>query len=144
MSGPDYGVLVDNLDGTVTYTPDAKYFGIDSFRYTVQDDPGNTSNEATATITVISVGDTVGLYDEGMAGFHLKNTNANPPAGADAIFRYGPRPDFGWTALAGDWDGDGIDSVGLYDSYAGTFHLKNANSAVASVRTSGVLLKGIL
>jgi hypothetical protein len=38
--------------GQVTYTPNASYFGTDSFRYTVADNVGNRSNEATVTIQV--------------------------------------------------------------------------------------------
>lgn len=33
----------------------------------------------------------------------------------------------GWIPLAGDWDGDGVDTVGLYNRESGTFFLKNAN-----------------
>ena len=39
--------------GVVTYTPNAGYFGGDSFKYKVSDVPGAQSNEATVTITVI-------------------------------------------------------------------------------------------
>ena len=38
--------------GVVTYTPDTDYLGSDSFTYTVQDDDGAVSNEATALITL--------------------------------------------------------------------------------------------
>jgi hypothetical protein len=40
------------MDGTVTYTPDAEYAGDDSFTYTVDDDEGATSNEATVTVDI--------------------------------------------------------------------------------------------
>jgi hypothetical protein len=46
------GSAVSNGDGTVTYTPDSGWTGIDSYGYTVNDDQGATSNEATVTITV--------------------------------------------------------------------------------------------
>lgn len=72
--------------------------------------------------------DTVGLYDPAGGVFHLKNTNANPPGGADVFFRCGPTGNPGWVPLAGDWDGDGYDTVGLYDPAAGVFHLKSSNA----------------
>ncbi len=48
------GTLVLNDDGSFTYTPDAGYYGIDSFTYTANDGTSN-SNEATVTITVNQV-----------------------------------------------------------------------------------------
>ena len=43
------GGVVVHLDGTVTYTPDANFCGVDTFAYTVSDGNGGT---ATATVTV--------------------------------------------------------------------------------------------
>src|SRR5690606_18274188 len=52
-----HGAVVDNGDGTVTYTPEANYFGVDSFTYTVADDEGDLSNSAAVTVTVSPVND---------------------------------------------------------------------------------------
>ena len=72
--------------------------------------------------------DTVGLYQESTGMFLLKNSNS--AGNQDNVFR------FGWSSrsgdlipLVGDWDGDGDDSVGLYEKSTGTFLLKNSNSA---------------
>jgi hypothetical protein len=47
------GSVVDNNDGTITYTPrSAGYRGTDTFRYTVDDADGATSNVATVRINV--------------------------------------------------------------------------------------------
>ena len=54
---PTNGTVVDNGDGTVSYTPDLNFFGTDTFTYTVMDDDGATSNVATVTITVNDVND---------------------------------------------------------------------------------------
>ncbi len=54
---PANGNVVDNGDGTVSYTPDLNFFGIDTFTYTVLDDDGEISNEATVTVTVAEVND---------------------------------------------------------------------------------------
>ncbi|MEM7545403.1 MAG: tandem-95 repeat protein [Pseudomonadota bacterium] len=43
------GTVVDNGDGTITYTPDAGFLGSDSFEYTVSDGAGPTD---TATVSV--------------------------------------------------------------------------------------------
>jgi len=50
-AGPDNGTAVINLDGTVTYTPDAGFSGMDFFTYEVCDCEDNCY-EANAVITV--------------------------------------------------------------------------------------------
>ena len=49
---PAHGTVVDNDDGSVAYTPTPCFCGTDSFRYTVADNDGEVSNEATVTVTV--------------------------------------------------------------------------------------------
>jgi len=57
VSGPSNGSVVNNGNGTVTYTPDENFNGSDSFTYTVKDNDGATSNVATVTINVGVVND---------------------------------------------------------------------------------------
>jgi lysophospholipase L1-like esterase len=53
---PASGSINNHRDGTITYTPNAGFGGAtDSFTYTVEDDDGAVSNEATVTITVTAV-----------------------------------------------------------------------------------------
>ena len=42
-SNPAHGTVVENSDGTLTYTPAAGYLGADAFTYTVSDGHGNTA-----------------------------------------------------------------------------------------------------
>ena len=51
---PANGTVVNNGDGTVTYTPNIGFSGIDTFTYTVQDTavPPRTSNPGVVTVTV--------------------------------------------------------------------------------------------
>ena len=46
------GSVVVNADGSVSYAPKLGYSGKETFRYTVQDNVGATSNAATVTVTV--------------------------------------------------------------------------------------------
>ena len=48
---------VNPVTGTITYTPDDDFNGADTFGYTVADDEGETSDEATVTIQVQAVND---------------------------------------------------------------------------------------
>ena len=52
---PEHGTVTVNGDGTVTYTPDADYYGGDAFEYTISD--GNATATAAVTLTVHPVND---------------------------------------------------------------------------------------
>ena len=71
------GTVVNNGDGTVTYTPNAGVIGLDSFTYDISD--GNGGSDA-ATVSV-----TVGNVVAGTAGADALTGTA----GADAIYGYG-------------------------------------------------------
>ncbi len=58
VSGPANGVLALSVDGTFTYTPNADFYGTDTFTYRANDGTVN-SNVATVTITVTPVADIV-------------------------------------------------------------------------------------
>ncbi|QQW31288.1 Ig-like domain-containing protein [Arthrospira sp. PCC 9108] len=49
---PDYGTITVNPNGTITYSHDGSSTSTDSFTYTVEDDDGATSNEATVFLTI--------------------------------------------------------------------------------------------
>jgi VCBS repeat-containing protein len=64
-----HGTVVNNNDGTVTYTPDADYNGSDSYTYTVTS-PVGVSETATVTVTinpVVDIADDVAVTDEDTA-----------------------------------------------------------------------------
>ena len=56
VAGPAHGTLSLNADGTFTYTPNANFFGADSFVYEVSDGNGGTA-QATVSLTINSVND---------------------------------------------------------------------------------------
>jgi alkaline phosphatase len=59
-----YGTAIANTNGTVTYTPTTGFTGTETFRYTVKDNEGATSNEATVTITIRSENEVFVAYND--------------------------------------------------------------------------------
>ena len=57
-----------------------------------------------------------------MVIFYLRNTNSAGAANWPLVTAY-PSD----TPLVGDWDGNGVDTVGIYRN--GAFYLRNSNSA---------------
>ncbi|MFN3859602.1 MAG: tandem-95 repeat protein [Caulobacter sp.] len=53
-TGPENGELVLNPDGSFTYTPDANFFGEDSFTWTVSDGEFTTSGTYSLTVTPVN------------------------------------------------------------------------------------------
>ena len=68
-SQPANGSLSVNADGSFSYTPNADYYGSDSFQYTIADSQG-TTDTATVTLTVYAVNDppvvSVDLVNQGV------------------------------------------------------------------------------
>ncbi|MBF0368285.1 MAG: tandem-95 repeat protein [Magnetococcales bacterium] len=56
FSQGSYGDVIDNGDGTLSYEPDADFFGTDTFTYSV-DDGNNATAQATVTIHIEPVND---------------------------------------------------------------------------------------
>ena len=88
-SGPSNGEVVVNGDGTVTYTPGTGFTGPDEFRYTVNDNDGATSNEATVTVTVQEIGTEVVLDNGGPGTSYTgtwSNSTASDPYGSTSLW----------------------------------------------------------
>ena len=70
----DNGAVVNNNDGTVTYTPEQDFNGTDSFTYTVDDGNGGIATaNATATVTPVNDLPTISGRDQSL------DTNVNIP-----------------------------------------------------------------
>src|SRR5262249_42826928 len=62
-------------------------------------------------IDTVGAFDPIGQFGLAPATWYLKNSNG-PGAPDIAPFAYGAA---GWVPVAGDWDGDGIDTIGVFD-----------------------------
>jgi len=84
--------------------------------------------------------DGIGVFfpDNGAVEGHFFLKNALGPGNADVTFNVST-PGTSWFPLAGDWDGDGRATVGLYDSVRAEFRLfeKNVDGATMSVFAFG-------
>ena len=71
---------------------------------------------------------TVGLYVPAQGAFYLLDNHRG--GDADHVIQYGPVVDTwapaDWVPLAGDWNGDGKDSIGLYNAREGRFYLRES------------------
>ena len=76
-AGPSHGSLTFNADGSFSYTPDANYFGSDSFTYHVLDSDGAASNTATVMITVNEINDAPVANDDNLATNEDANVSGN-------------------------------------------------------------------
>ena len=150
VTGPTNGNLVLNADGSFTYTPNANFFGVDSFTYQANDGTAN-SNTATVNITVNPVNDApvatndayntnedtalviapVGVLgndtdvdmDPLTATVVTGPTNGNLVLNADGSFTYTPNANF-----------NGVDSF-TYQANDGT---ANSNTATVNITVNAV------
>ena len=100
VDAPDHGTVTVK-DGQIIYTPTKDYVGTDSFTYTVKDDDGTVSNEATVDVDVAAkltltsaneafVADAVGIgpveVDGGGGDDYLSGSSNPSTAGADFFY----------------------------------------------------------
>lgn len=91
---------------------------------------GNLDPPPTGTTSTIGVIEsTVGVFDPSTASVYLRseNNSGTPDAGQ---YNYGLP---GWTAITGDFNGDGKESVGVYNSNTATFFLNNEATSFADI-----------
>jgi len=97
---PDHGAVVQNADGTLTYTPDGDYNGPDAFTVTVCDDRGACAEE-TVTLTIEPVQDAPVAVDDTAA------TASDAPVTVDVL------------ANDSDADGDALSVTAVSDPAGG-------------------------
>jgi VCBS repeat-containing protein len=118
------GTLTLNADGSFTYTHDGSETTTDSFTYQAKDGGGKLSNVATVSLTigaVVKPVHTTGLVDTAVGMWYLYDD-----AGVLVTsFFYGNPGD---VPFMGDWDGDGIETPGLYRQSDGFVYLRNLNT----------------
>ena len=96
--GPVNGNVSLSSNGSYTYTPDADFFGTDSFTYRAQDSLGGLSSPATVTITVNSVNDEPAFTAANPATV-LEDAGAQSVAGWVTAFDPGPANESGQGVL---------------------------------------------
>src|SRR5262249_5641098 len=81
-------------------------------------------------ITTVGVFDPIGQFGQAPATWYLRNSDT-PGAPDFPPSAYGAA---GWVALSGDWDGDGDETVGVFDAVGqfgqppASWYLNNSNS----------------
>jgi VCBS repeat-containing protein len=123
-TGVSNGTLVLNADGSFTYTHDGSDTTADSFTYQAKDAGDKLSNVATVSLAIGAVVQPVhltGLVDTGSGKWYLYDESGV----LVTSFFYGNPGDY---PFMGDWDGDGIETPGLYRQSDGFVYLKNTNT----------------
>jgi hypothetical protein len=125
LGSPLHGSAVLNANGTITYTPDADYYGSDRINYTVSDGRGGTDT-ARVNITVLDVAETT----------TPPPTNRAPVATNDQVsVTEDNSVTFNARANDSDPDGDGLTVSNLSAPAHGTAVL-NANGTITYTPTA--------
>jgi glucose/arabinose dehydrogenase len=103
-----------------------------TFTFSSWSDSGAATHDVTtpATNTTYTAvfgtpADRVGIYRGG--AFYLRNSLTT--GAADNVIFFGQS---GWLPVAGDWNNDGVDTIGVFDPNNGVFHLRNSNTPGAA------------
>lgn len=69
--------------------------------------------------------DTIGVYDPASSGFFLHDSNTSGAGEYTVVFSSPKGGGAPLVPIAGDWDGDGKTSIGVYDPDTSKFYLRN-------------------
>lgn len=93
VSAASFGTVLINTDGTLTYIPDADFFGTDSFTYTVTDNLKGGTDTATVTVTVtpvdgdapVAVDDTASTDTDAAVTIDVISNDVDPDGGVITV-----------------------------------------------------------
>jgi hypothetical protein len=157
---PNGSVTVDGLN--ILYTPNADYFGADSFSYRVTDTLGLVSNNATVTLNVTPVNDAPVAVADDISVTHGNVKSFNPltndtddsasmtinivtsPTHGNAVvegdlIKYTPDSDFGFTADSLTYnvtDTEGLTSSNAVVTMAITYNVSSPTTSTDSYTTT--------
>ncbi|MEM6470519.1 MAG: S8 family serine peptidase, partial [Planctomycetota bacterium] len=120
--------------------PGIYYLGIIVDADGLVDDVPGTSNVEYTQITILDIptppppppatnGDAVGFYNPNQAMFELRS-HLGPNADVDRVSGQSVPANF--IPLVGDWNGDGVETLGFYDPASSVFHLSNRSGSTSS------------
>ena len=123
VSDPANGSVTLNANGSFTYTHDGSETTSDSFTYQAKDAGDNLSNIATVSFTVTASGSVhaSGLVDPAQGRWYLFDDDG----GVVKDFYFGNPGD---VPFMGDWNGDGVETPGLYRQSDGFVYLRQTNT----------------
>lgn len=135
VSTPGHGTVSLNANGSFVYTHNGTTGdgGTDGFTYQARGANGVLSNIATVSITIGADPEPfpvhlTGLVDPSQGKWHLYDVWGN----LTTSFFYGNPGDY---PIMGDWDGDGIETPGMYRQSDGYVYLRNSNTqGIAHIR----------
>ncbi len=81
----------------------------------------------TNTSTPVPITDHIGVYRPSNQTFYLRNSNTTGAPDITVQYGYLCGSIVCNYPVVGDWDGDGVDSIGIYDQLQGVFLLRDSN-----------------
>lgn len=126
-------LVLDSVQSSIVAYTYGRSAWVEDIAHTATPTPSNTptptytptitpTRTPTPTVTPIPRRpDTIGLYLNGT--FYLRNSNTT--GYADITVPFGST---GNLPVTGDWNGDGVDTIGIYDTGLGSFFLRDSNT----------------
>ena len=129
VSPPANGTATINPDGTVTYTPNAGFKGVDTFTYTAGSIGGNSTTNVQVTVGQNGPGPVIADLKQYAVGADTlggpRVTVYNPDGSVRFnFFAYDPDTRFGVNVALGDIDGDGVSDIVASAGKGGAPHVK--------------------
>ncbi len=134
---PSHGDAVANANGTVTYTPDAGFYGDDSFQYTVTDGNGN-NDTATVSVSVtrvnqppVAVDDSVTIDEDTSATIDVR-ANDTDPNGDTILLLRATQPRNGQTIVDNNQNVQYIPDADFYGTDSFLYTISDGDGGVST------------
>jgi VCBS repeat-containing protein len=142
-----HGIAVVNADGTFSYTPDANYFGSDTFTFTV-DDGTMSSTAATITVTVNPVVDLTATNDTFATDEDVQLSgsvagNDSTTSGGTLAYALNAQADHGTAAVNSNGTFTYTPAANFHGTDSFTYTVTDADASESATRTVSITVNSV-